>query len=70
MYGTAQNTLVQMDQDNTCVSDGGNDWFYSATSLGDAIREPFDGCFCPNNNGFEFFNNTIGTTPYIFVATI
>jgi len=70
VYGTAQNTLVQMDQDNTCVSDGGNDWFYSATSLGDAIREPFDGCFCPNNNGFEFFNNTIGTTPYIFVATI
>jgi len=59
-----------MDQDNTCVNDGGNDWFYSATSLGDAIREPFDGCFCPNTFGFESFLSTIGTNPYVFVAQI
>ena len=59
-----------MDQDNTCINDGGNDWFYSATSLGDAIREPFDGCFCPNTNGFESFIQTIGTNPYVFVAQI
>ena len=70
IYGTAQGTLVPMDQDNTCVNSGGNDWFYSATSLGDAIREPFDGCFCPNTNGFESFIQTIGTNPYVFVAQI
>ena len=70
IYGTAQGTLVPMDQDNTCINDGGNDWFYSATSLGDAIREPFDGCFCPNTNGFESFIQTIGTNPYVFVAQI
>ena len=71
IYGTANGTLVPMDQDNTCVSDGGNDWFYSATSLTDAIREPFDSCYCANTNGYEFLTQSIGTTtPYIFVAQI
>jgi hypothetical protein len=64
-YGTAQNTLVLMDQDNTCNQ---SDWYYSATSFNDALRRPFDGCFCPNTNGFSGQIQLIGTNPYIFVA--
>ena len=67
VYGTAQGTLVAMDQDNTC---GQSDWYYSATSFGDALRQPFDGCFCPNTNGFSGSIQTIGTNPYIFVAQV
>jgi len=66
-YGTANGTLVQMDQDNTCNQ---SDWYYDANSLGDALRIPFDNCFCGNTNGYESLIQSIGTnTPYIFVAT-
>ncbi len=65
VYGTAQGTLVPMDQDNTCDS---TDWFYSATSAMDALRAPFDLCFCPATNDFENTGQLITTWPYIFVA--
>ena len=66
-YGTSPGTLVPMDQNNTC---GQSDWYYSATSFNNALRRPFDGCFCPNTNGFSGSIQLIGTNPYIFVAQI
>ena len=67
VYGTGNGTIIAMDQINTCNQ---SDWYYDATSLGDAIRIPFDNCFCPNTNPFEFFNGTITSWPYTFVAQI
>ncbi len=66
VYGTTQNTLVQMDQDNTCNV---TDWYFNATSFSQSARRPFDGCFCPNTNGFITQTGTITSNPYIFVAT-
>ena len=67
VYGTASGTIIPMDQNNTCNQ---SDWYYNATSLGNALRIPFDNCFCPNTNPFEFFNGTITSWPYTFVAQI
>ena len=67
IYGTAQGTLVPMDQINTC---GQSDWYYNATSFNQSARRPFDGCFCPNTNGFISQQSSIGTNPYIFVAQV
>ncbi len=67
VYGTGNGTIVAMDQINTCNQ---SDWYYDATNLQDAIRIPFDNCYCSNTNGFEFFNGTITSWPYTFVAQI
>ncbi len=63
-YGTSAGTLVPMDQDNTCDN---TNWFYSTNSF-DALRAPFDLCFCNGTNDFEISGNLVTSWPYIFVA--
>jgi len=67
-YGTAPNTLVQMFQNTTCSNN--TDWYYDATSFFDSAEYPL-GCLCGGqfSNPFLTQLQTIGTNPYVFVAS-
>ena len=67
-YGTAQGSIVQMFQNTQCSNN--TDWYYDATSFFDSAEYPL-GCLCSGqfSNSFLTQIQTIGTNPYIFVAT-
>ena len=67
-YGTAQGTIVQMLQNTQCSNN--TDWYYDATSFFDSAEYPLL-CLCDGSfqNPFLTQIQTIGTNPYIFVAT-